>query len=91
VSHLLVGAFFLAWIAIDLTHTVAYHRALAQSGGLGDHSDASYHLAYHLRYNGMGAPIGARLGHGRTGALSERGHGDADRDFRLRLAGRAGR
>ena len=57
VSHLLVGAFFLTWVAIDLTNTVAYHRALAQSGGLGDHSDASYHLAYHLRYNGMGAPI----------------------------------
>ena len=57
VSHLLVGAFFLTWVAIDLTNTFAYHRALAQSGGLGDHSDASYHLAYHLRYNGMGAPI----------------------------------
>lgn len=57
VSHLLVSALWLAWIAIDLTHTVAYHRALAHSGGLGDHSDASYHLAYHLRYNGMGAPL----------------------------------
>lgn len=57
VSHLLVSAFFLAWLTIDLTHTVAYHRALAQSGGLGDHSDASYHLAYYLRYNGMGAPL----------------------------------
>ncbi|HAJ34086.1 MAG TPA: hypothetical protein DCL15_00120 [Chloroflexi bacterium] len=57
VSHLLVSAFFLAWLTIDLTHTAAYHRALAQSGGLGDHSDASYHLAYYLRYNGMGAPL----------------------------------
>lgn len=57
VSHLLTTAFFLAWLAVDLTHTVAYHRVLAQSGGLGDHSDASYHLAYYLRYNGMGAPL----------------------------------
>jgi 4-amino-4-deoxy-L-arabinose transferase-like glycosyltransferase len=57
VSHLLVGAFFMAWITIDLTHTVAYHRALSQSGGLGAHSDASYHLAYYLRYNGIGAPL----------------------------------
>ncbi|MFN3335760.1 MAG: hypothetical protein ACK47M_24940, partial [Caldilinea sp.] len=57
VSHLLVGAFLLTWLTIDLVHTVAYHRVLAQSGGLGDHSDASYHLAYYLRYNGMGAPV----------------------------------
>lgn len=57
VSHLLVVAFFLAWLAVDLAHTIAYHRVLAQSGGLGDHSDASYHLAYYLRYNGMGAPL----------------------------------
>lgn len=57
VSHLLVIAFFLAWFAVDLVHTVAYHRVLSQSGGLGDHSDASYHLAYYLRYNGMGAPL----------------------------------
>jgi 4-amino-4-deoxy-L-arabinose transferase-like glycosyltransferase len=57
VSHLLVSALFLTWLIIDLTHTVTYHQALAQSGGLGDHSDASYHLAYYLRYNGMGAPL----------------------------------
>ncbi|HQY91940.1 glycosyltransferase family 39 protein [Caldilinea sp.] len=57
VSHLLVGAFFLTWIATDLINTVAYHRALTQSGGLAAHSDASYDLAYHLRYNGMGAPL----------------------------------
>ncbi len=24
---------------------------------MADHSDASYHLAYYLRYNGLGAPI----------------------------------
>ena len=57
VAQLLVGALFLAWLVTDLLNTVAYHRALAQSGGLGDHADASYHLAYHLRYNGMGAPL----------------------------------
>jgi hypothetical protein len=45
------------WFAIDLGATLGYHRALAQSGGLADHSDASYHLAYHLQYNGMGAPL----------------------------------
>lgn len=57
VSQLLVAAFFLAWLATDLTNSATIHRALAQSGGLGDHADASYHLAYHLRYNGMGAPV----------------------------------
>ncbi|MBX3010834.1 MAG: hypothetical protein KF832_04970 [Caldilineaceae bacterium] len=53
---LLVGVTVL-WLLCDLNATVRYHRALGQSGGLGDHSDASYHLAYHLRYNGLGAPI----------------------------------
>ena len=47
----------LLWLALDLTASVRYHAALTQSGGLSDHSDASYDLAYHLRYNGMGAPI----------------------------------
>lgn len=50
-------ALLITWLALDLTTSLAYHRALAQSGGLADHSDASYHLAYHLQYNGMGAPI----------------------------------
>jgi hypothetical protein len=45
------------WLALDLANVVRYHAALGRSGGLADHSDASYHLAYHLRYNGMGAPI----------------------------------
>ncbi|MBP8292051.1 MAG: hypothetical protein KAX65_04715 [Caldilineaceae bacterium] len=45
------------WLVTDLGATLGYHRALAQSGGLADHSDASYHLAYHLQYDGMGAPI----------------------------------
>lgn len=54
---LLVAALLVAAFTIDLSNSLAYHRALAQSGGLADHSDASYHLAYYLRYNGMGAPI----------------------------------
>jgi len=53
----LVVGLLLTTFAWDLANSVAYHRALAQSGGLADHSDASYHLAYHLRYNGMGAPL----------------------------------
>ena len=42
---------------LDLRATAAYHKALTRSGGLVDHSDASYHLAFDLRYGGMGAPI----------------------------------
>jgi 4-amino-4-deoxy-L-arabinose transferase-like glycosyltransferase len=53
----LVGASLAAWLVLDLTATIGYHRALAASGGVADHSDATYHLAYHLRNNGMGAPI----------------------------------
>lgn len=53
----LIGAALAAWLMLDLTATLGYHRALAASGGLADHSDATYHLAYHLRNNGMGAPI----------------------------------
>jgi len=45
------------WLLFDLMATIRYHRALTASGGLADHSDASYHLAYHLQYNGLGAPI----------------------------------
>jgi hypothetical protein len=47
----------LVWFTLDLTATLRYHQALGASGGLADHSDASYHLAYYLRYNGMGAPV----------------------------------
>ncbi len=54
---LLAALLLFATGAVDLANALAYHRALAQSGGLADHSDASYHLAYYLRYNGMGAPI----------------------------------
>jgi hypothetical protein len=52
-----VVAAVLLWVALDLAATLNYHRALAQSGGLADHSDAGYQLAYHLQYNGLGAPI----------------------------------
>lgn len=47
----------LIWLAGDAVATLRYHGALARSGGLADHSDASYHLAYYLRYQGLGAPI----------------------------------
>jgi hypothetical protein len=52
-----VLAMVAAWVLLDLRATWFYHQALERSGGLADHSDASYHLAYHLRYNGLGAPI----------------------------------
>lgn len=51
------AALMAVWLALDLTASLRYHAALAASGGLADHSDASYHLAYHLQYNGMGAPL----------------------------------
>lgn len=54
---LLPVALLTLWLGGDLSATLAYHQTLAQSGGLADHSDATYHLAYHLRYNGLGAPI----------------------------------
>ena len=47
----------LVWMVLDVTATVRYHGALNRSGGLADHSDASYHLAYYLRHKGLGAPI----------------------------------
>jgi hypothetical protein len=47
----------LLWFALDLSATLAYHRDLARSGGLADHADTTYHLAYYLRYNGLGAPV----------------------------------
>lgn len=54
---LLPGALLVLWLGGDLSASLAYHQALARSGGLADHSDATYHLAYHLRYNGLGAPL----------------------------------
>ena len=47
----------IVWVAWDLTATLRYHAALTHSGGLGDHSDVTYHLAYALRYQGLGAPL----------------------------------
>ena len=52
-----VATALLLWLGADLTATSRYHAALNKSGGLADHSDASYHLAYYLEYNGLGAPI----------------------------------
>jgi len=53
----LLGGLLLLWIGLDLNAALRYHQALSHSGGLADHSDATYHLAYHLQYNGFGAPI----------------------------------
>ena len=47
----------LLWLLFDVAATLQTHQSLQRSGGLADHSDAGYHLAYHLRYNGLGAPI----------------------------------
>ncbi|CAN5874424.1 hypothetical protein BH10CHL1_BH10CHL1_31870 [soil metagenome] len=47
----------LIWFSLDLAASLRYHAALSQSGGLADHSDATYHLAYYLRYHGEGSPI----------------------------------
>lgn len=54
---LLPLALIALWLGGDLSASLAYHQSLTRSGGLAAHSDASYHLAYHLRYNGMGAPV----------------------------------
>ncbi len=54
---LLPVALLVLWLGGDLSASLAYHQDLTRSGGLADHSDATYHLAYHLRYNGLGAPI----------------------------------
>ncbi|MBX3001555.1 MAG: hypothetical protein KF893_23740 [Caldilineaceae bacterium] len=53
----LLSLVVLFWFALDLSATLAYHRDLGRSGGLADHADTTYHLAYHLRYNGLGAPV----------------------------------
>jgi hypothetical protein len=50
-------ALVIVWALLDLRATLLYHQALSDSGGLADHSDASYHLAYYLRYHGLGAPV----------------------------------
>ncbi|MGL4648921.1 MAG: hypothetical protein ACRC1H_05905, partial [Caldilineaceae bacterium] len=45
------------WVTLNLVTSLSHHTALAQTGGLGDHSDASYTLTAYLRGNGYGAPI----------------------------------
>ncbi|MCY3898421.1 MAG: hypothetical protein OXF86_07605 [Caldilineaceae bacterium] len=55
--QLIFAIFVCAGVLLDLRATAAYHGALTRSGGLVDHSDASYHLAYDLRHGSMGAPI----------------------------------
>jgi len=54
--RLVVGV-AVVWVALDMSAALQTHRALAVSGGLADHSDASYHLADYLRDNGMSAPL----------------------------------
>lgn len=56
-SHRAKSLLLVLWVLLDLTATVRYHGALTRSGGLADHSDANYHLAYYLQYNGLGAPL----------------------------------
>ena len=55
--RLLLGLLVSACFMLDLRTTTSYHAALSRSGGLVDHSDATYNLAFDLRYNGLGAPI----------------------------------
>lgn len=45
------------WVLLDLRATVQYHQVLARSGGLSDHSDATYQLAYYLRHQGLAEPV----------------------------------
>ncbi len=57
VLQVILAALVGAGVLSDLRATAAYHAALTRSGGLVDHSDASYHLAFDLRFGSMGAPI----------------------------------
>jgi hypothetical protein len=52
-----LGILIAAWLCLDLVAVLRYHTQLTRSGGLMDHADTSYHLAYHLEHNGMGSPI----------------------------------
>ena len=56
-ARLFLITFLFLWVMGDLNATLRYHGALTRSGGLADHSDAGYHLAYYLRYHGLGAPL----------------------------------
>ncbi len=48
VAGWLVALALVAWLVADLTTSVRYHQALAQTGGHGSHSDAIYRLAQWL-------------------------------------------
>jgi hypothetical protein len=56
-AGVLLGAGLLLWVGLDLSATLRYHESLQRSGGLADHSDATYTLAAALRGGGYGAPI----------------------------------
>lgn len=53
----LVFVLLTLWLGADLLATTRYHAVLTRSGGVADHSDANYDLAYYLRYNGLGSPL----------------------------------
>ncbi len=53
---LLLSLLVSALLVREMITDVQYHRSLAKSGGLGDHSDAIYHLAYWLRTHGKDSP-----------------------------------
>ncbi len=79
------AAIVFVWLLLDGTASLRYHSALAQSGGLADHSDANYQLAYHLRYNGLGAPIALDWGMDAPDPLLDRRHRHTHRNLWLRL------
>lgn len=53
----LVVALVILLVLAQIRITLLYHRTLARSGGLGDHSDAIYHLADLARSQGWTAPL----------------------------------
>ncbi len=55
--RLALALLMLALWGRELSVDVAYHRSLARSGGLGDHSDAIYHLEYWLETHGKREPL----------------------------------
>lgn len=50
-------ALIVVWVAADARAAYLYHDALARSGGLAAHSDASYELAAYLQENRLDAPV----------------------------------
>lgn len=55
--RVLAAAVVATWVLLDGRAAWLYHGALARSGGLAAHSDASYELAAYLQANGLDAPI----------------------------------